>query len=75
MKEVLRAEKLAKSKGKGKRKGKKGKDEEVEGEAEDGRGFTMNVMDDRFAALHEEPEFAIDPSNPQCVLLLPLFST
>jgi hypothetical protein len=62
MKEVLRAEKLAQSKGK--RKKRHGKiDDDVE--AEDGSGFIMNTNDDRFTALHEEPEFAIDPSHPQ----------
>lgn len=28
-------------------------------------GWKIDVKDSRFKALHEEPEFAIDPSNPQ----------
>ena len=27
----------------------------------------IDVKDDRFAAIHEDHQFAIDPSNPQCV--------
>lgn len=65
MKEVLRAEKEAKSKRKNKRKkSKKGEDVPDE-DREDGSGFAVDVTDKRFQALHEEPEFAIDPSNPQ----------
>lgn len=65
MKAVLRAEK-AKKKKKGKR-GKKGDDED-EGERELQEDFSINVKDDRFAAVHEDYTFAIDPSNPQCVI-------
>jgi hypothetical protein len=57
MKEISRAEK---KKGK-KKKGKKG--------AEDQGGlqdeFSMNVEDNRFKAVFENHEFAIDPSNPK----------
>ncbi|KAI2466235.1 hypothetical protein F4781DRAFT_406380 [Annulohypoxylon bovei var. microspora] len=59
MNEIARAEKL-KSK-KFKKKGKK--------EAEDHgglqQGFEMDVKDDRFKAVFESHEFAIDPSNPK----------
>lgn len=65
MKEVLRAEKDAKRKGKNKKGKKRAGDDMDAGEKEDGSGFTLDVADSRFAALHEEPEFAIDPSNPQ----------
>jgi hypothetical protein len=62
MKEVIKSEKGKKDKKK--RKQKKGGDDEGE-EKEDGAGFEIDVKDDRFKALHEEYEFAIDPSNPQ----------
>ncbi|KAA1471548.1 hypothetical protein DENSPDRAFT_837564 [Dentipellis sp. KUC8613] len=57
MKAVLKAEK-------GKKKGKKGKRAEAEGENELQEDFTINVKDERFKALHEDYNFAIDPSNP-----------
>lgn len=69
LKAVLRAEKGKKNK-KGKR-GKKG-DEEADGEREVQEDFSIDVKDDRFAAVHDDYTFAIDPSNPQCVLLHPL---
>ncbi|KAG8908098.1 pre-rRNA-processing protein esf1 [Tulasnella sp. 403] len=59
MAKVLKAEKDAKKKKKYLEK-KKGDD----GEEEDGRGFEINVQDERFKALHDEYEYAIDPSNP-----------
>ncbi|KZV77751.1 hypothetical protein PENSPDRAFT_568074 [Peniophora sp. CONT] len=61
LKAVLRAEKGKKNK-KGKR-GKKG-DEEADGEREVQEDFSIDVKDDRFAAVHEDYTFAIDPSNP-----------
>lgn len=81
MKEVIRTEKMANKKGGKnrfeKRKEKKGKDVEGEvdeGSREDGAGFAIDVADSRFTALHEEPEYAIDPSHPQCVLFSSILS-
>ncbi|KAI1111791.1 hypothetical protein F5Y14DRAFT_300738 [Nemania sp. NC0429] len=59
MNEITRAEKK-KSK-KFKKKGKN-QDEDHGGLQE---GFEMNVNDDRFKAVFEDHEFAIDPSNPK----------
>ncbi|PNY29398.1 Pre-rRNA-processing protein esf1 [Tolypocladium capitatum] len=61
MNEILRAEK-----NKGKKKGKKNK----KGKDGEGRGglqeeFEMDVGDDRFKAVFDSHEFAIDPSNPK----------
>ncbi|KAG8930247.1 pre-rRNA-processing protein esf1 [Tulasnella sp. 418] len=62
MKAVIKAEKAESRKNK---KGKKKKQRaEQDVEVEDGRGFEINVGDSRFSALHEEAEFAIDPSHP-----------
>ena len=75
MKEVIRAEKNQKKKGKDRFKKKKRKDidgVEGEGNKEDGSGFSIDVADSRFAALHEEPEYAIDPSHPQLRVTLSL---
>lgn len=58
MKAVLKAEKSSKRK----RKGKKA--EEAHDLQEE---FRMNTSDPRFAAVHDDPNFAIDPSNPQYV--------
>ncbi|KAK4448409.1 Pre-rRNA-processing protein esf1 [Podospora aff. communis PSN243] len=59
MKEIMRAEKL-----KNKKKQKKGAKgvEDQGGLQED---FSMDVKDDRFKAVFESHEFAIDPSNPK----------
>ncbi len=47
------------------RKHKKSKyDDEKEAQLGD-EGFAINVADERFKAIHEEPAFAIDPSDPQ----------
>ena len=68
MKDVLKAEKgegnkrRRKRRGKGKKTG--GLDDEKEVELGP-TGWKINVKDARFKALHEEPDFAIDPSNPQ----------
>ncbi|KAI2621255.1 hypothetical protein GGR54DRAFT_94619 [Hypoxylon sp. NC1633] len=59
MNEIVRAEKQ-KSK-KHKKKGKKG--EEDHGGLQE--GFEMDVKDDRFKAVFDTHEFAIDPSNPK----------
>lgn len=62
MQDIIKAEKDA---GKKKRKRSK-KSKGVEKDVELGdEGFDINVKDDRFKVLHEEPAFAIDPSNPQ----------
>ncbi|KJZ77820.1 hypothetical protein HIM_02997 [Hirsutella minnesotensis 3608] len=57
--EILRAEKAAKKKG----KQKKGQESSVrDGLQQD---FEMDVQDDRFKAVFDSHEFAIDPSNPK----------
>ncbi|KAI1174655.1 hypothetical protein F4777DRAFT_552988 [Nemania sp. FL0916] len=59
MNEIARAEKKKSKKFK-----KKGKDQaEDRGGLQE--GFEMNVNDDRFKAVFEDHEFAIDPSNPK----------
>lgn len=70
MKDIIRSEK-----GEGKRKRKRASQAKKEAKAEAlGRtretelgkeGWKIDVTDPRFKVLHEEPEFAIDPSNPQ----------
>lgn len=72
MKDIIRSEK-----GEGKRKRKRASQAKKEAKAEAlGRtretelgkeGWKIDVADPRFKVLHEEPEFAIDPSNPQYV--------
>ena len=57
LKAVIKAEKQKKRK-----KGKKGKTEEDNEAQED---FVMDVKDERFKALFENHQFAIDPTNPQ----------
>lgn len=59
LKSVLKAEK------KSKQKMKKGKKREEEREDDLQEDFSINVNDDRFKALHEDHQYAIDPSNPQ----------
>lgn len=62
MKDIIKTEKEA-GKKRRRRKGKKGEQErDVELGPDD---WKIDAKDDRFKALHEEPEFAIDPSNPQ----------
>lgn len=64
MQDILKAEKQE-GKKKSRRRPKKSKyDDEREVELGDA-GFSLNVKDDRFKAIHEEPAFAIDPSDPQ----------
>lgn len=60
MKAVLKAEKR-----RGKM-GRKGKRDQEEGELQE--DFKVNVNDERFNVLHEDHQFAIDPTNPQCVI-------
>uniref|UniRef100_D8PNT4 Uncharacterized protein n=1 Tax=Schizophyllum commune (strain H4-8 / FGSC 9210) TaxID=578458 RepID=D8PNT4_SCHCM len=57
MKAILKAEK---KKNKKKRRGKGGEEEKDLQE-----DFTLDVNDERFKVLHEDPSFAIDPTNPQ----------
>lgn len=59
MKAIVKAEKT-----KGRKRNRKGKDN---GDKEDElqEDFKVDVKDDRFKALHEDPTFAIDPSNPR----------
>ncbi|KAG8871413.1 pre-rRNA-processing protein esf1 [Tulasnella sp. 331] len=67
MAKVIKAEKDRSKRKLHKKKGKGAREVNVveEGmEREDGEGFEINVDDDRFKALHEQHEFAIDPSNP-----------
>ena len=68
IKDIIKAEKADSKKRKRKRPGKGLKNIENEREIELGPSdWKMDVRDRRFTALHEEPEFAIDPSNPQYV--------
>ncbi|SJL05442.1 uncharacterized protein ARMOST_08809 [Armillaria ostoyae] len=60
IKAVLKAEKKSRRKGK---KGKKAREEDANAETQP--DFALDVKDDRFGVLHEDPNFAIDPSNPQ----------
>ena len=60
MKAILKAEKKKGKKGKGKKRGK-GSEEEKDLQED----FTLDVNDERFKVLHEDPSFAIDPTNPQ----------
>lgn len=65
MKAVLKAEKQGKSK-KSRHKSKKRDGNDVDdGPGETQNDFVIDVKDDRFAAIHEDHQFAIDPTNPQ----------
>ncbi|KAF4123028.1 hypothetical protein GMORB2_6576 [Geosmithia morbida] len=66
MNDIVKAEKHRGKKGKG--KGKKGAAAKVEAIEKQGnlqKGFEMDVTDDRFKAVFDSHEFAIDPSNPK----------
>ncbi|RXK40097.1 hypothetical protein M231_02554 [Tremella mesenterica] len=63
MKDVMKAEKMEGKKRKRNRNKKKGREDEREVELGP-EGWKMDVKDERFKVLHEEPEFAIDPSDP-----------
>jgi hypothetical protein len=68
MKAVIKAEKKAKRKGKGKHVKEDHHDLQED--------FSINTSDARFNAIHEDPNFAIDPSNPQFVLsFFPVYSS
>jgi hypothetical protein len=60
MKAVLRAEKHKRKKGK--------KSKKITPENELQEDFTIDVHDDRFKILHEDHQYAIDPTNPQYVV-------
>ena len=61
MSDIVKAEKSE-----NKKKRKRSRKDKTEREVELGdESFKVDVKDDRFKALFEEPEFAIDPSNPQ----------
>jgi hypothetical protein len=63
IKSVIKAEKQKKRK-----KGRKAKGDVDTNETQE--DFILNVKDERFKALHEDHQFAIDPSNPQWVTVL-----
>ncbi|KAH0612851.1 uncharacterized protein H6S33_009231 [Morchella sextelata] len=67
MKQVVKAEKAGRHGGK-KGKGKK-RSRQAEEALEEGmqRGFEIDVGDERFKAVYERNEFAIDPTNPRFV--------
>ncbi|EQB55213.1 hypothetical protein CGLO_04866 [Colletotrichum gloeosporioides Cg-14] len=66
MNEILKAEKAKKKKGKGKnKKGKKAGGDDDDDKVGLQEGFKINVDDDRFKAVFESHEYAIDPSNPK----------
>lgn len=61
MSDIVKAEKAE-----NKKKRKRSRKDKTEREVELGdESFKVDVKDDRFKALFDEPEFAIDPSNPQ----------
>ncbi|WVQ99281.1 hypothetical protein IAU59_006413 [Kwoniella sp. CBS 9459] len=67
MKDILKSEKEATKRRKRRRGGKKGaNDNDQDGDEKElgPDGWKIDVRDDRFKALHEDAEFAIDPSNP-----------
>ena len=70
IKDIIRAEK-AEGKKRRRKRPDKGTSGVVEREVELGpEGWKMNVRDWRFNVLHSEPDFAIDPSNPQYIILI-----
>jgi hypothetical protein len=64
MQDILKAEKQEGKKKKSRHKKKSKYEDEKEPQLGD-EDFAINVRDNRFKAIHEEPEFAIDPSDPQ----------
>lgn len=67
MKEIQKAEKEAKRKGKKGKKNKQQQQQQQEGEdgngAKDAQGFSVDAGDERFKALFESHDYAIDPTN------------
>ena len=68
IKDAIAAEKAAGKKRKRNRKSKKGQEREAELGPE---GFKVDVADPRFAAMYEEPAFAVDPTHPKYVACKP----
>lgn len=62
IKAIRKAEKDVVQKRKDRRKRGENDDNELQDD------FSIDVKDDRFNALHDDHQYAIDPSNPQCVL-------
>ncbi|KAK2461958.1 hypothetical protein APHAL10511_006421 [Amanita phalloides] len=56
---------IIKEEKRGKLRGKKAKKLRPDDENEIQEDFIIDVHDERFKALHENPQFAIDPSNPR----------
>lgn len=67
MKAVLKAEKQTKNKKSRHKSKRRGKDDVDDGPGEIQDNFAIDVKDDRFAAIHEDHQFAIDPTHPQYV--------
>ena len=65
MKAVLKAEKQGKNKKSRHKSKKRDKNDADDGPGETQDDFVIDVKDDRFAAIHEDHRFAIDPTNPQ----------
>ncbi|SCV71558.1 BQ2448_3146 [Microbotryum intermedium] len=61
MRNIIKVEKSSGKRNRHKKKGKKGAAEEPQ--VED--SFKIDLKDDRFKSLHEDHEFAIDPTNPR----------
>ena len=65
MRDILKSEK-EQSNGKKRKRSKKKRGRNEERDVELGpQDWKIDVKDSRFKALHEEPDFAIDPSNPR----------
>ena len=65
MKAVLKAEKQGKNKKSRHKSKKRDRNDVDDGPGETQGDFAIDVKDDRFAAIHEDHQFAIDPTNPQ----------
>jgi NUC153 domain len=61
IKSIVKAEKVLARKRKNRKKHKQEDDNELQDD------FSIDVKDVRFKALHDDHQYAIDPSNPQCV--------
>lgn len=68
MKAVLKAEKQGKNKSRRKSKKPDRDNDANNGPGETQEDFVIDVSDNRFTAIHEDHQFAIDPTNPQYVL-------
>jgi hypothetical protein len=67
IKSVLKAEKDSSRKRKNRKKPRNEDDHELQDD------FSIDVKDLRFKALHDDHQYAIDPSNPQCVFYSSLY--